>query len=406
MAGRWPQDLVCNQRCNQQRTTSEGDGVGMLKLGVIGAGLIGQKHVELVAAHGACDLVALCDANPAAAAVALRYGSRFFQDYRTLLGEVPLDGVIIAAPTPFHTEIGIACAEQGIPMLVEKPLAATLTEARALLTVAEHRTVPILVGHHRRHNPLVQEARRIVQSGTLGNLVAVSALFTLRKPADYFQVAWRAQPGGGPILINLIHDIDNLRFICGEIACVFGMTSSINRNFAVEDTAGITVRFANGALGSLLLSDVTAAPWSYELTSRENPAYPPTGGLLSVLWHQRLAHLSVAADLALPAGRNGWMVPAAGRNAHHCGTCRSPCGAAGPFLPDDSWQRGASGQRVGWFQNTGRHPGNSRIGAVSTTGVPGGIRRHLIIGLTQPLENAAQASNRLASGDLFSMRKS
>ncbi|MEZ4675167.1 MAG: Gfo/Idh/MocA family oxidoreductase [Caldilineaceae bacterium] len=178
---------------------------------------------------------------------------------------------------PFHAEIGIACAEQGIPMLVEKPLAATLTEARALLTVAEHRTVPILVGHHRRHNPLVQEARRIVQSGTLGNLVAVSALFTLRKPADYFQVAWRAQPGGGPILINLIHDIDNLRFICGEIACVFGMTSSINRNFAVEDTAGITVRFANGALGSLLLSDVTAAPWSYELTSRENPAYPPTG---------------------------------------------------------------------------------------------------------------------------------
>ncbi|MEZ4675166.1 MAG: hypothetical protein R2932_13090 [Caldilineaceae bacterium] len=51
----------------------------MLKLGVIGAGLIGQKHVELVAAHGACDLVALCDANPAAAAVALRYGSRFFK---------------------------------------------------------------------------------------------------------------------------------------------------------------------------------------------------------------------------------------------------------------------------------------------------------------------------------------
>ncbi len=251
--------------------------MGMLKLGVIGAGLIGQKHVALVAVHGACELVALCDANPDMAAIAARYGTHFYQDYRTLLAEAPLDGVIIATPTPLHAEVGVACAERGVPMLVEKPLAASLTEARALVTVAERQGVPILVGHHRRHNPLVQEARRIVQRGVLGNLVGVSALFTLLKPAEYFRVSWRTQPGGGPILINLIHDIDNLRFICGEVERVFCMTSHSNRDFAVEDTAGITMRFVNGALGSLLVSDTTPAPWSYELTSRENAAYPPTG---------------------------------------------------------------------------------------------------------------------------------
>lgn len=248
-----------------------------LKLALIGAGLIGQKHLELVAANADCKLVAICDTQASGAALAEKYGARFYQHYTTMLTEVAPDGVIIAAPTQLHAEIGVSCAERGVHMLVEKPIAATLQEAQSLLKAAEAYGVQLLVGHHRRHNPLVQQARAMVQSGTLGKLVAVSALFTLLKPADYFQVAWRAQPGGGPVLINLIHDIDNLRFICGEIESVFSMTSSAMRGLAVEDTASVTLRFSNGALGSILLSDTAAAPWAYELTSRENPAYPPTG---------------------------------------------------------------------------------------------------------------------------------
>ncbi|MEZ4662502.1 MAG: Gfo/Idh/MocA family oxidoreductase [Caldilineaceae bacterium] len=245
-----------------------------LKLAVIGAGLIGQKHLELVAANAECQLVAIGDAQPKAAALAANYGVPFYQDYRTMLAEEPLDGVIIATPTQLHAAVGMACAERGIPMLVEKPIAATLAEAGSLVTAAEACGVPVLVGHHRRHNPRVQQARAAIQSGGLGQLVGVSVFFTLLKPADYFQVVWRTQPGGGPILINLIHDIDNLRFICGEIESVFAMTSNATRAFAVEDSAAVTLRFANGALGSILLSDATPAPWSYELTSGENPVYP------------------------------------------------------------------------------------------------------------------------------------
>ena len=248
-----------------------------LKLALIGAGLIGQKHLEIVHASADCQLVAVCDAHPNAAALAAQYGVRFYRDYKSLLVEQPLHGAIIATPTNLHTEVGIVCAERGVHMLVEKPIAATLADADALLKAADLHGVQVLVGHHRRHNPLVQQARNIVQNGTLGALVGVSAMFTLLKPAEYYQVAWRTQLGGGPILTNLIHDIDNLRFICGEIESVFGMTSTATRNFAVEDTAGITIRFENGALGSILVSDATPAPWSYELTSRENPAYPPTG---------------------------------------------------------------------------------------------------------------------------------
>jgi predicted dehydrogenase len=96
----------------------------------------------------------------------------------------------------------------------------------------------------------------------------------LKKPDDYFEGAWRREQSGGPLLINLIHDIDNLRFICGEIEYVQAMTSNKVRGFAVEDTAALLLKFANGALATFTLSDATPAPWSWELSSGENAAYP------------------------------------------------------------------------------------------------------------------------------------
>jgi predicted dehydrogenase len=119
-----------------------------------------------------------------------------------------------------------------------------------------------------------EKAREIVQDGRIGRLTAVTALWLLHKPTDYFQVAWRRETGGGPILINLIHDLDDLRFICGEIASVQAITSNGARGFAVEDTAAITLAFVNGALGTVTLSDAVAAPWSWEITSGEAPNYP------------------------------------------------------------------------------------------------------------------------------------
>ena len=284
-----------------------------VRLAVIGAGLIGKRHIELVMAEPTCELVAICDADPGAAALATTYGTRFFADYATMLAAVALDGVIIATPTNLHTTVGIACAERGLPILVEKPIAQSVAEAQQLLSAADRYGVPVLVGHHRRHNPLVQQVRTLIQAGALGKLVGVSALFTLLKPDDYYNVTWRKEPGGGPVLINLIHDIDNLRYICGEIERVYGMTSNQTRGFAVEDSAAITLHFTNGALGTIFVADTTPAPWSYELTSGENGAYPPTG--------QDCYHFyGTAGALAFPSLRHwhytdpkqsGWHAPLA-----------------------------------------------------------------------------------------------
>jgi predicted dehydrogenase len=170
--------------------------------------------------------------------------------------------------------MGLACAARRVHILVEKPIAETLAAAQSLATAAEHASVALLVGHHRRYNPVIEKAREVVRGGGIGGLTAVVALWLIRKPDTYFDVAWRRAPGGGPVLINLIHDIDDLRYICGEIASVQAVTSSVTRGLAVEDTAAITLRFANGALGTVMLSDTVPAPWSWEMTSGEAAHYP------------------------------------------------------------------------------------------------------------------------------------
>src|SRR4051794_15620391 len=247
---------------------------GPMRIGVAGAGLIGRRHVELIAASPDC--VPAASAAPADAArdFAQARGIPCYPDHRDLLDREAPDGMIVASPNALHVTMALDCVERGIPALVEKPVADTVASAQRLCKAAQRSGVPVLVGHHRRHNPIIKEVREQIAGGLIGQLTAVAGLWLLRKPDDYFDVAWRRERGGGPILINLIHDIDNLRFICGEITEVQALTSNKVRGFAVEDTAALLLRFANGALGTATVSDATPAPWSWELTSGENTAYP------------------------------------------------------------------------------------------------------------------------------------
>jgi len=237
-----------------------------MRIAVVGAGQFGRKHIETVRNEPQCELVAVAD--PAYT------GELAFSDYREMLDRAKPQGVIIATPNALHVPVGLACVERSVPVLVEKPIADTVAASNELVNAAERRRVPLLVGHHRRYNPILEKAREIVQGGGIGRLTAVAALWLLQKPADYFDVTWRREAGGGPLLINAIHDIDDLRFVCGEIDGVRAITSNSTRKFTVEDSAAIALRFASGAVGTLTVSDAAAAPWSWELTAGENSVYP------------------------------------------------------------------------------------------------------------------------------------
>jgi predicted dehydrogenase len=245
-----------------------------VRIAVVGAGLIGRQHVRRVRDEPEATLAAIVDPSPAARDLAGTLCAPWFEDLDALLGSDRPDGAIIATPNPMHARNGLACAAAGVPMLLEKPVADTAEAGWRLVEAAERSGVPMLVGHHRRHSPLIQSARAVVASGRLGRITTVSAHCWFKKPDEYFGVAWRREPGGGPVLINLVHVIDDLRNLCGEIATVHALESSAVRGFPVEDTAAILLRFRDGGLGTITISDTVPAPWSWELTAGEDKAFP------------------------------------------------------------------------------------------------------------------------------------
>jgi predicted dehydrogenase len=184
-------------------------------------------------------------------------------------------GVVLATPNTLHVDGGLACVAAGVPVLVEKPIGDTVDGAARLVEAAAAAGVPVLTGHHRNHSPVMTKAREIVRGGRLGRIVAVVGTALFRKPDDYFDVGdgWRRRPGGGPILINLVHEVNNLLSLVGDITQVQAVTSRSARGFPVEDTAAMVFTFASGALGTFLLSDAAASPRSWEQTSRENASY-------------------------------------------------------------------------------------------------------------------------------------
>lgn len=246
-----------------------------LRIAVAGAGLIGRRHIELIQANTTCQLCALVDPAPAAAALAAAAGVPLYPSLQQLFAEQRPDGVILATPNALHVEGALACVEQGVAALIEKPVAHSLAEGKRLLAIAEQCGAKLLVGHHRAHSAILDKAREVIAEGLLGNLVAVMGSALFYKPDDYFDAApWRRQAGGGPVLINMIHEIGNLRSLCGEIVAVQAQASNATRGFAVEDSVAISLRFASGALGTFLLSDSAACARSWEQTARENLDYP------------------------------------------------------------------------------------------------------------------------------------
>ena len=244
------------------------------RIAVIGTGVIGARHISVLAAEPrAFQLVAIADPAPKAEAIAREHGAKWFGDYLRMLDDEKLDGVVVATPNKLHVPMALACIERGIPVLVEKPVADTMAEALSIVAASARAGVPVLVGHHRRHNPLMRRAREFIGEGGLGQLVAVTAYSLRRKHDAYYDVAWKREPGGGPILINGIHEIDNLRMLCGEIDAICAVTANAARGYAVEDTFAATLRFRNGVLGTLIVSDAVQAPWAWELTAGEEPEF-------------------------------------------------------------------------------------------------------------------------------------
>jgi predicted dehydrogenase len=278
-----------------------------------GAGAIGRAHAATLDAMDDFTLAGIADPTEAGRQYAGERGVPWFDGISPLLASLRPDAVIVATPNQTHMPIAVKVLEAGIPALVEKPVASAVEEGLAIAEASERTGVPVLVGHHRRHNPIIRRAREILAAGELGKVTNVTILSAFFKPDDYFAAEWRRKPGGGPILINLIHEIDLVRHLCGEIRTVHAVSSSRVRGSAVEDSAAVLLHLENGALATISLSDTAVAPWAWDLSAGESGNYPPQPQPLN-------SHFisGTKASLTLPqlelwryGGRKSWFEPIA-----------------------------------------------------------------------------------------------
>lgn len=280
-----------------------------VRIAVIGAGLIGRRHADAIERTEGAALACVVDPAPEARVFAEERDAPWRDGVEAMLDDALADGAIVATPNQMHVAHARGCVGAGLPVLIEKPIADVAADAAGLVDEAEAACVPLLVGHHRRHNPLVAAAKAKLESGAVGDVVAVHAFCWLYKPDDYFTAEWRRRAGAGPVFINLIHDIDLLRWLVGEIAAVQAFEASAARGHEVEDTAAVVLRFANGALGTVTVSDSIVAPWSWELTAAENPAYPATGQTCCMIGGTRGSLEIPTGGLWSQRGERSWWRP-------------------------------------------------------------------------------------------------
>ncbi|WP_243076551.1 Gfo/Idh/MocA family protein [Microbacterium sp. SS28] len=245
--------------------------LGPVRIGVIGAGFMGRQHIDFV--HAAQRAVLAGVADPVAPAGSFEVP--VYAEAQRMLDSEPLDAVIIANPNALHVETAIQCLEAGVAVLLEKPVAVDYVQSRRLVEAVERLHGRLLVGHHRRHHPAIAPARAAVRAGELGQIVAVSGLWSARKEDAYYtDLPWHAQRGAGVTLINAVHDLDLLRHLFGEVAVVQAMQTSNARGLEVEDTVSVNLLFESGVVGSFLASDAGVSPWGWDQATEETQAFP------------------------------------------------------------------------------------------------------------------------------------
>ena len=247
-----------------------------INISIVGTGLMGLQHIKAISKSKKANLHSIVDISDNAKKLSKKYKIPLYYDVSSLLKSNQLDAVIVATPNQLHEKHTISFLKKKIPVLLEKPISDNIKSAKKIIISSKKNKTPLLIGYHRRHNAIVSKVKTIIRSGKLGNIVSANVLCWLYKHKEYFKESWRTSRGGGPLGINLVHDIDMICYLLGSIRYVQAFTTNKNRKFKVEDTATVSLIFESGALCTLNISDTIVAPWSYELTAGENPAYPVT----------------------------------------------------------------------------------------------------------------------------------
>lgn len=216
-----------------------------IKIGVVGVGNMGQHHARVLSLLKDVELVGIADINVERGLdIASKYRVRFFEDYRDLLPHV--EAVCVAVPTRAHYTVGMTCLQEGVHVLIEKPIAASIAEAESLVNAAAQAQRILQVGHIERFSPAFQELSKVLKTE---QLMAIEA--RRMSPA-----AQRANDVS-VVLDLMIHDIDLLLELADAPVVKLTASGSCGSDSGYLDYVTATLGFANGIVATLTASKVT-----------------------------------------------------------------------------------------------------------------------------------------------------
>lgn len=221
-----------------------------LKSAVIGVGSMGRNHARIYWELPDVEFVGVADGDLAKAeAIAQRYGTKAYTDYRTMLDEQKPDIVTVAVPTIYHLDVALDVISRGIHLLVEKPIAFNLEQGKQIIKAANEASVKLMVGHIERFNPAVIALKQHIADGELGRVFQIDA---------HRQGPFPARIGDVGVVIDLaVHDLDIMRYVTGqEIIRVYAETEHRIHSQHEDLLAGL-VRMADGTVGTLTINWLT-----------------------------------------------------------------------------------------------------------------------------------------------------
>lgn len=233
-----------------------------MKYALIGCGRISTNHIK-AAINNKLDIVAVCDLIPDhMEQVLAKHGLegenkiKRFQDYKQMIAELEPELVSIATESGIHAEIALYCIEQGIHVIIEKPMAMSIADADRIIRYSEEKGVKVCACHQNRFNVAVQRMRKALEEGRFGKLSHGSIHVRWNRNQDYYmQAPWRGtwEQDGGCLMNQCIHGIDLLRWTFGdEVEEVYGQTrQQFHKYLEAEDIGMAIVKFKNGAIATI-----------------------------------------------------------------------------------------------------------------------------------------------------------
>ncbi|MFL5529004.1 MAG: Gfo/Idh/MocA family protein [Gemmatimonadaceae bacterium] len=225
------------------------------RVALVGCGRISKNHFEAIEKVDGLDLCAVCDADAARAEQAgTQWGVPWFTSYEKMLKDAKADVVTIATPSGLHAEQGVAAAHAGKHVVMEKPMAISLTGADALVHACDKAGVNLFVVKQNRLNPPVQLLKRAVDRNRFGRVYMASCKVHWARPQEYYdQAPWRGtwEFDGGAFMNQASHYVDLIQWLMGPVESVMAKTATLARRIETEDSGVAILKFRSGALGSI-----------------------------------------------------------------------------------------------------------------------------------------------------------